>query len=70
MRRFVKPGGFALFRQTWYYIRYMDQAKEGSVRMNIYESAEDYLEAILMLQEEKGYVRSVDIAARLAVTKP
>ena len=38
--------------------------------MNIYESAEDYLEAILMLQEEKGYVRSVDIAARLAVTKP
>ena len=38
--------------------------------MNIHESAEDYLEAILMLQEEKGYVRSVDIAARLDVTKP
>ena len=48
----------------------MDQAKEGSVRMNRDESAEDSLEAILMLQEEKGYVRSVDIAARLAVTKP
>ena len=38
--------------------------------MNIYESAEDYLEMILMLQEEKGYARSVDIASRLAVTKP
>lgn len=38
--------------------------------MNIHESAEDYLEAILMLQEEKGYARSVDIAARLNVTKP
>lgn len=38
--------------------------------MNIHESAEDYLEAILMLQEEKGYVRSVDIAGRLDVTKP
>ena len=38
--------------------------------MNIHESAEDYLEAILMLQEEKGYARSVDIAARLGVTKP
>ncbi len=38
--------------------------------MNIHESAEDYLEAILMLSEEKGYVRSVDIAARLEVTKP
>ena len=38
--------------------------------MNIYESAEDYLEMILMLREEKGYARSVDIAARLEVTKP
>lgn len=38
--------------------------------MNIYESAEDYLEAILMLKNEKGYARSVDIASRLNVTKP
>lgn len=38
--------------------------------MNIHESAEDYLESILMLSREKGYVRSVDIAARLGVTKP
>ena len=30
--------------------------------MNIYESAEDYLEAILMLRERKGAVRSIDIA--------
>lgn len=38
--------------------------------MNIHESAEDYLEAILMLKREKGYSRSVDIAAMLNVTKP
>ena len=38
--------------------------------MNIHESAEDYLEAILMLQEQKGYARSVDIAGMLGVTKP
>ena len=38
--------------------------------MNIHESAEDYLESILMLLEEKGYARSVDIAAHLGVTKP
>lgn len=38
--------------------------------MNIHESAEDYLEMILMLRMEKGYARSVDIAARLGVTKP
>ena len=38
--------------------------------MNIHESAEDYLEAILRLRESKGYVRSVDISQMLAVTKP
>ena len=38
--------------------------------MNIHESAEDYLEAILMLKKEKGYSRSVDIATMLNVTKP
>lgn len=38
--------------------------------MNIHESAEDYLEAILMLKQEKGFSRSVDIANMLNVTKP
>lgn len=38
--------------------------------MNIHESAEDYLEMIMMLREQKGYVRSVDIATALSVTKP
>ena len=35
--------------------------------MNIHESAEDYLESILMLKEAKGYARSVDIALKLGV---
>ena len=38
--------------------------------MNIYESAEDYLEAMLVLQEKQGYIRSIDIANHLGVTKP
>ena len=38
--------------------------------MNIYESAEDYLEEILVLLESKGYARSTDIAEGLGVTKP
>ena len=38
--------------------------------MNIYKSAEDYLEMILMLQEKNGVVRSIDIAVGLGVTKP
>ena len=38
--------------------------------MNIHESAEDYLETILMFCEENGSARSVDIAAHLGVTKP
>ena len=38
--------------------------------MNIYESAEDYLEQIMMLLEKKGHVRSIDIAIGLNVSKP
>ncbi len=38
--------------------------------MKIRKSAEDYLEMILMLREQKGIVRSVDIAAGLNVSKP
>ena len=38
--------------------------------MNIRKSAEDYLEQILMIREQKGVVRSIDIAAGLNVTKP
>ena len=33
-------------------------------------SAEDYLESILMLHERNGYARSIDIARELGVTKP
>lgn len=38
--------------------------------MKIHESAEDYLEMILMLYEKKGAVRSIDIATGLSVSKP
>ena len=38
--------------------------------MNIYESAEDYLEMILRLHKTKGYARAVDIANGLSVSKP
>ncbi len=37
--------------------------------MNIYESAEDYLEAILMIQERNGVVHSIDIAEELNFSK-
>ena len=33
--------------------------------MNIYESAEDYLEAILALKERLGSVRSIDIVREI-----
>lgn len=38
--------------------------------MKIQKSSEDYLEAMLMLKEKHGYIRSVDIASQLGVTKP
>ena len=33
--------------------------------MKIQESGENYLEAILMIREEKGTVRSIDVAHHL-----
>lgn len=38
--------------------------------MNIHKSSEDYLEAMLMMKEKHGYIRSLDIAEHLGVTKP
>ena len=38
--------------------------------MVIKESAENYLEAILMIKKKKGSVRSIDIANHLNFTKP
>ena len=40
------------------------------MKMNIHESAENYLEAMLMLKEERGYIRSIDVATLLGVSKP
>lgn len=38
--------------------------------MNIHESAEDYLECILMLHLKNGAVRSIDIVRKLDYSKP
>ncbi len=38
--------------------------------MNIRQSAEDYLETILILHERKGSVRSIDIANEMGFSKP
>ena len=38
--------------------------------MKLYASGEDYLEAILVLKNKLGMVRSVDVARHLEVTKP
>ena len=34
------------------------------------KSAEDYLESMIILKEKNGYIRSIDIATFLGVTKP
>jgi len=38
--------------------------------MEIHKSAEDYLETILRLMEEKGQVRSIDVVADMHFSKP
>ena len=42
----------------------------GAKVKKIQESAENYLETILILHERKGAVRSVDIAAEMEFSKP
>lgn len=42
----------------------------GILNMVIKESAENYLETILMLKKRKGYVRSIDVANELNFSKP
>ena len=42
----------------------------GAALMKIHKASEDYLEAMLMMQEKHGYIRSIDVAAQLGVTKP
>lgn len=34
------------------------------------KTTEDYLEAMLMIKKQKGYIRSIDVAMLLGVTKP
>lgn len=36
----------------------------------LHASGEDYLEAVLVLQEQKGMLRSVDVARHMGVSKP
>ena len=38
--------------------------------MNVHESGEMYLEAILVLSRRSGYVRSIDVAQHLGYSKP
>ena len=38
--------------------------------MEIHKSSEDYLETMLILKEKHGYIRSIDVAEHLGVTKP
>ena len=38
--------------------------------MRLHRSGEDYLEAILILEQKRGYVRSSDVAEQMNVTKP
>lgn len=38
--------------------------------MNIHASGEDYLEAVLILQNKKGMVRSIDLAQHMGYSKP
>ena len=50
-------------------VKKKEEERQGN-QMEIHESAEDYLETILILKERSGQVRSIDIATEMNYTKP
>ena len=50
-------------------VKNKEEERQGN-QMEIHESAEDYLETILILKERSGQVRSIDIATEMNYTKP
>ena len=52
----------------WY--NTVNNVSKGVVCMELHESGEMYLETILILKNKFGYVRSIDIANEMGVSKP
>ena len=46
------------------------QKDGGEKPKKLHASGEDYLEAVLMLQKQKGMVRSIDLARHMGFSKP
>ena len=46
------------------------RGKRCSLSMNVHESGEMYLDAILVLSRQSGYVRSIDVGEYLGYSKP
>lgn len=53
------------YERIWEVLQMRAVQEEGAGK-----TVEDYLEAILMIRERQGYVRSIDVAEQLGVTKP
>ncbi len=54
---------------SWYNTE-VKQYRYGGADVIIKESAENYLEAVLMIKKQKGFVRSIDVANELGFSKP
>lgn len=46
------------------------KGEDGAFCMEILRASEDYLESMLMMRLRHGYIRSIDVAEHLGVTKP
>lgn len=73
------PGAAVLSTAFWllicaeglcYYIKKYEDSQWGVIVLKIQESAENYLEAILVIHNRQGNVRSIDIANELSFSKP
>lgn len=56
--------------EFWIFEEMIGDKQRGGAFMKIQESAEDYLETILILKQTKGAVRSIDIVRYMEFSKP
>ena len=56
--------------KSCYHVQRISPKRKEATAVVIHESAEDYLESILILHQRRGVVRSIDIVNELGYSKP
>lgn len=69
VKRKIRPVDLFSLQMPIFFVTISQQAKEVA-RLKTQESLENYLETILVLEEQAGRVRAIDIATEMQFSKP